>query len=77
MTLSSEVREATPELAESWNGFVEAAGGSVCQLFGWRTVVERAYGHRCFYLLAGDADEPAGILPLTFRKMEESSSRRA
>ena len=37
------------------------------QLMGWRRVVERAFGHRTFYLMAQDEQQQVlGVLPLVF-----------
>lgn len=49
-----------------WDAFVDAASdGTAAHLWGWRGVMERAYGHRSFYLAAVDGDGLAGVLPLT------------
>jgi FemAB-related protein (PEP-CTERM system-associated) len=49
-----------------WDTFVRAqAGWSHFHLYGWRTVIERAFGHECLYLVArDDAGRIAGVLPL-------------
>ena len=35
---------------------------------GWKEVIERAYGHRCLYLLARDKGQVTGVLPLVLIK---------
>ena len=55
--------EGTPA---EWDAFARAHPASThCHLWGWRRVVEAAYGHDCPYLAARGADGAlAGILPL-------------
>ena len=52
--------------AEEWDAFVAGrAEATYCHLYGWRRVVESAYGHACPYLCARGADgRLAGVLPL-------------
>ena len=49
-----------------WDAFVRAAPGwTHFHLHGWRTVIERVFGHECLYLAARDGDgQLAGVLPL-------------
>jgi FemAB-related protein (PEP-CTERM system-associated) len=49
-----------------WDALVRrSAGWTHFHLHGWRTVVERVFGHECLYLAAwGDAGELTGVLPL-------------
>lgn len=65
MSLPQGVGLATPEVAELWDDYVASRPeGSICHLFGWKEVVERTYGHECFYLYLGEADSLSGVLPL-------------
>lgn len=49
-----------------WDAFVQRApDATIMHLYGWKGVVERAYGHRTFYLAALEGDELRGVLPLT------------
>jgi serine/alanine adding enzyme len=49
----------------SWDAFVaDRPGCWHYQLFGWKDVIERTYGHSCFYLRAVQGDEVVGLLPL-------------
>jgi FemAB-related protein (PEP-CTERM system-associated) len=48
-----------------WDRFVEAApDGTFFHRAGWRTVVERSFGHACHFLLARRGDRITGVLPL-------------
>ncbi len=49
-----------------WDAFVRAQPGwTHFHLIGWKTVVERTFGHECLYLAARDeAGALAGVLPL-------------
>lgn len=49
-----------------WDRFVrEQAGWTHFHLHGWRTVMERVFGHECLYLAArDDAGQLVGVLPL-------------
>jgi FemAB-related protein (PEP-CTERM system-associated) len=54
-----EAREA------DWDAFVE--GAPMATFFhkaGWKTVIERAYGHSTYFLYAEEAGEIIGILPV-------------
>ena len=54
-------------LADEWNHAVRAhAGWTHFHLFGWRTVIERVFGHECIYLAARDTAtrRVVGVLPL-------------
>lgn len=49
-----------------WDDFVRtAAGWTHFHLHGWKTVIERVFGHECIYLAArDDAGRLTGVLPL-------------
>ena len=49
-----------------WDDFVRGSEGSThCHLLGWRSIIERVFGHECPYLAARDArGQLAGVLPL-------------
>jgi FemAB-related protein (PEP-CTERM system-associated) len=50
----------------AWDAFVrEAPGGTFFHLAGWRDVLERAFGHRTFYLAARRGSDISAVLPLT------------
>ena len=52
--------------ANEWDAFVRTADGwTHFHLHGWKTVIERVFGHECIYLAARDAaSRIAGVLPL-------------
>ncbi|HET7188410.1 MAG TPA: FemAB family XrtA/PEP-CTERM system-associated protein [Gemmatimonadaceae bacterium] len=50
-----------------WDAFVRAqAGWTHFHLIGWRTLLERVFGHECLYFVARDttSGHVAGVLPL-------------
>ena len=51
---------------EEWDAFaVCQVGYTHCHRFQWRTLIERIFGHECFYLAARDSSGTLiGILPL-------------
>jgi FemAB-related protein (PEP-CTERM system-associated) len=52
-----------------WNDFVlGAANGTFFHLAGWKRVIERAFGHRTYYLIAERAGAVSGVLPMTLVK---------
>jgi FemAB-related protein (PEP-CTERM system-associated) len=51
--------------APTWNDFVRTMPDATgYHLWNWRRVFERAFGHRCHYLIARDPLGVAGVLPL-------------
>src|SRR5262245_27156097 len=53
------------EAREVWDDYVRRAPDAVhSQLSAWHRVIERAYGHRAFYLWAHEDGKVKGILPL-------------
>ena len=51
--------------APAWDAFVHAhPEGSFFHLAAWRHIIERAFGHRTHYLLAGRDGAVVGVLPL-------------
>src|SRR6516164_1778445 len=52
-----------------WDQFVCAhASGTFFHLSGWKRVIERAFGHRTYYLIAERGPAVTGVLPLTHVK---------
>jgi FemAB-related protein (PEP-CTERM system-associated) len=52
-----------------WDQFVRAhASGTFFHLSGWKRVIERAFGHRTYYLIAERGPAVTGVLPLTHVK---------
>ena len=58
--------EAVAGSPSEWDDFVRGSEYSThCHLLGWRSVIERAFGHECLYLAARGAQrELAAVLPL-------------
>ncbi|TAN77801.1 MAG: peptidoglycan bridge formation protein FemAB, partial [Gallionella sp.] len=49
-----------------WDAFVETCPeATFFHRAGWKTVIEKAFGHRTHYLLAGRNGAIAAVLPLT------------
>lgn len=54
---------------ERWDAFVDAAPeGTFFHLAGWRQVIEKAFRHRTYYLMAEREGRVSGVLPLTLVK---------
>ncbi|MEW5771372.1 MAG: FemAB family XrtA/PEP-CTERM system-associated protein [Pseudomonadota bacterium] len=63
--MSLQVRAAREGDAAAWDAFVLAEpDATFCHRFGWKTVLERAFGHRTHFLLAERAGRIEGVLPL-------------
>lgn len=59
------VAELDSAATQRWDAFVERAPQSTfCHRAGWKTVIERAFGHRCHYLYAERDGRIEGVLPL-------------
>jgi FemAB-related protein (PEP-CTERM system-associated) len=53
----------------AWDDFVRAEpDGTFFHLSGWKRVIEKAFGHRTYYLLARRGPTVVGVLPLTHVK---------
>ena len=60
------IREFAPGDEHRWDSFVEAApDATFFHLAGWKEVIERAFNHRTFYLIAERRGVVTGVLPLT------------
>jgi FemAB-related protein (PEP-CTERM system-associated) len=54
---------------QAWDEYVlENSGGTFFHLSGWKAVIEKAFGHRTYYLVAKEHDVIQGVLPLTHVK---------
>jgi hypothetical protein len=50
---------------KEWDGFLEQTpSATICHHYLWQTVIQSAYGHQPFYLLARDGGRVQGVLPL-------------
>ena len=67
--LSVAVRPFQAGDERRWDDFVLAhTGGTFFHLCGWRRVIERAFGHRTYYLIAERGGMVTGVLPLAHVK---------
>lgn len=63
--MGCEVRNLEPARASAWDEFVRAQpDGTFFHLSGWKTVLERSFDHRTFYLVAESNGAVRGVLPL-------------
>jgi FemAB-related protein (PEP-CTERM system-associated) len=63
------IRNLAPGDEERWDAFVRACpAGTFFHLAGWRRVIETAFRHRTFYLMAERGGTVSGVLPLTLVK---------
>lgn len=59
------IRTAVAADGPAWDKFVlEHKGSSFFHRFGWRDVLTNTYGHKPYYLLAEQAGDIVGVLPL-------------
>lgn len=66
---NADVKIVRVSQERGWDAFVEQHDrGSVCHLYGWRDVIERAYGHRTIYLAAMRGATIVGVCPLVLTK---------
>jgi FemAB-related protein (PEP-CTERM system-associated) len=64
-----EVFECDADRRTAWDDFVQAqSGAQYSHLFGWKRVIEDAYGHPCPYLVAVEGDAVRGVLPIAVVK---------
>lgn len=62
---SSDVQVLTPAWTQRWDEFVEACPqATFCHRAGWKEVIEKAFGHRTYYLFTESRGKVTGILPL-------------
>jgi serine/alanine adding enzyme len=64
-----QIRQATSADKTPWDAYVLSHPDSThCHLYGWKEVIEKAYGHRGYYLLAEKDSKIVGALPLIHMK---------
>lgn len=64
-----EVDVAKPSDAEGWDRFVAYhREAESYHRFAWKALFESVFGHPCHYLIAREADEVRGVLPLVQQK---------
>jgi len=63
------IRLYSPSDQLKWDTYVKTHPlGTHCHLSAWKSIIENAYHHRCYYFLAEDNDKIIGILPLVHLK---------
>jgi len=59
------IQQASIEYYPEWDQFVsEHNEATFFHRYGWKKVIEKSFGHRCFYLYATTNNKIVGILPL-------------
>lgn len=49
----------------AWNAYIERQGGSFYHQWQWKSLIEKLFGHRCYYFAALDDDaQIVGVLPV-------------
>lgn len=62
---SVAVKTLDERITPRWDAFVhDTPQATFCHRAGWKTVIERAFGHRCHYLYAQRDGRIEGVLPL-------------
>lgn len=69
MTSTVDIVTCHNDEQRAWETFIEdAPGATICHRFLWQSVIQSAYGHQSFYLLARGQGQVQGILPLVLVK---------
>jgi len=67
-SLTILIKQVDSTASEFWDKYVYVhPGGELYHLFSWKTVIEKAYRHKTYYLAAVNSDSPdkiTGVLPL-------------
>jgi FemAB-related protein (PEP-CTERM system-associated) len=64
-----EISIAGPAMEESWDRYVvQHSSATHCHRWGWKTVIENAFGIPTYYLVASECGRVCGILPLAWQK---------
>lgn len=67
--LHTEIVVCDVKAQDIWDDYVQgSARATFCHQFAWRAVIEQAYSHRTFYLMARQGETVRGILPLVLVK---------
>lgn len=67
--VAAQVRDFEAGDADAWDAYVAAQpAASFFHRIGWKNVIERAFSHRCHYLLAEREGRICGILPLVHQR---------
>ena len=66
------IKQIDSNVSELWDKYVyDRPGGTLYHLFSWKIVIEKAYGHKTYYLAAVNSGSPnilTGVLPLIHLK---------
>ena len=63
------VNELEPGGTKAWDAFVDACpDANFYQRAGWKEVIEKTFGHRCYFLQAERDGKITGVLPLVLAK---------
>ena len=69
MSDSLTVKELDPAGIAAWDAFVESCpDATFYHRAGWKEVIEKTFGHRCYFLQAERDGEIRGVLPLVLAK---------
>ncbi len=59
------IEPVSAEQQPAWDDYVKAhADGTFFHLIGWKNVIEKSFGHPCFYLTAIEDKQIVGVVPL-------------
>lgn len=65
MKNNCEIKYLPSEQFTEWDNYVKAhQQGSFFHLSGWKTVIEKSFGHSCYFLYALTDGKVSGVLPL-------------
>lgn len=63
------IKSYQSDISDQWDQFVIEQGAPVYLLTGWKTIIEKSFGHRCYYFYIVDAkNQWLGVLPLVQQK---------
>ncbi len=66
MTNNVVIKKLTSERFAEWDSYVnQHEEGTFFHLSGWKSVIERAYGHNTYYFFAEEEGRIVGLIPLT------------
>ena len=64
-TASIQLFDNSPNNQEAWNQYLQhGRNANFYQLFEWKSIIEREFGHKTFYLAATEDNTITGVLPL-------------
>lgn len=63
--MTCQIKGLSSEQYSQWDAYVKAhQQGSFFHLSGWKTVIEKSFGHACYFLVAENEQGICGVLPL-------------